>query len=601
MDEKNLKIVVLDSGINLDYSCFHDMPGRRLYINSAHMILEGTYADEIGHGTAVSFIIHKHLPLAHIISFKIFSENAYDADNLILALNYIDENIDCNIINISLGITCSGNLSELKSVCDRLTNKGVLIISAFDNSGICSYPAAFQNVIGVDISNTIKKLFDYEFVENSIVNIRGYSKEQNLPWLNGKYMTVSGASFTAPYISVIVGRLLISGINGFSAILERLKSGAAKILHYETIAPAKEMPLKKGIFFPFNKEMHSIARFENMLSVDVEGFYDVKYIGNIGRKTSEVIGEVYGHDYIIENYLNINWESSFDSVILGHTLDLSRITNINFEKYFIEKCVQYKKSLYSFAEIQEELTSKLSGSHIPWFYPTVNPEDVPKGTFGKLKRISKPVVAVVGTSQRQGKFTLQLKLKMIFENSGYKVGMLGTEPSSKLLGADEIYPMGFETTVHTTEYDSIMYINNLMGKIENKEPDLILVGSQSQTVPITDGWIGFYPIKQHEFLLACAPDCYILCINVSDDLQYIKRTINYLENILPSKVICLALFPFDMLNKWSVIGTAKSVVSEDVINHKISELRKRLKKKVYNLLDEKTIYKIANDCISYFQ
>ena len=96
------------------------------------------------------------------------------------------------------------------------------------------------------------------------------------------------------------------------------------------------MPLKRGIFFPFNKEMHSIARFENMLSVDVEGFYDVKYIGNIGRKTSEVIGEVYGHDYIIENYLNINWESSFDSVILGHTLDLSRITNINFEKYFIE-------------------------------------------------------------------------------------------------------------------------------------------------------------------------------------------------------------------------------------------------------------------------
>ena len=56
-----------------------------------------------------------------------------------------------------------------------------------------------------------------------------------------------------------------------------------------------------------------------------------------------------------------------------------------------------------------------------------------------------------------------------------------------------------------------------------------------------------------------------------------------------------------MLNKWSVIGTAKSIVSDDVINHKISELRKRLKKKVYNLLDEKTIYKIANDCISYFQ
>ena len=106
------------------------------------------------------------------------------------------------------------------------------------------------------------------------------------------------------------------------------------------------------------------------------------------------------------------------------------------------------------------------------------------------------------------------------------------------------------------------------------------------------------PIK---FYFACAPDCYILCVNVSDDLQYIKRTINYLENILPSKVICLALFPFDMENKWSVVGTVKSVVSDHVINDKISELRKRLKKKVYNLLDEKNIFKIANDCITYFE
>ncbi len=75
---------------------------------------------------------------------ELLRENDYDADHLILALNYIDENIDCKIINISLGITCSGNLSELKSVCDRLTNKGVLIVSAFDNSGICSYPAGFS-------------------------------------------------------------------------------------------------------------------------------------------------------------------------------------------------------------------------------------------------------------------------------------------------------------------------------------------------------------------------------------------------------------------------------------------------------------------------
>lgn len=41
----------------------------------------------------------------------------------------------------------------------------------------------------------------------------------------------------------------------------------------------------------------------------------------------------------------------------------------------------------------------------------------------------------------------------------YKIGFSGTEPSSLLFGADEVYPMGCESTVHVSGYDAITYIN----------------------------------------------------------------------------------------------------------------------------------------------
>lgn len=600
MERKDITIIILDSGINMNHPCFNGESFSCFAIDSFGAISNNGCDDEIGHGTAVSFIVRKHLPSANIICFKIFSENSYDTSNLILSLKYIYENISCDIINISLGITCCDNLDELKNICEMLNKRGTTIVSAFDNSGILSYPAAFNNVIGVDISNSVNKLFEYEYVENSKVNIRGYNKEQNLPWLNNDYSVVSGASFAAPYITVQIGKFLESGIYGFNNLLQNLKKSAIDTYECEVVTCQNLIDINKAIVFPFNKEMHSLARFTSILHVNIVDFFDVKYIGNIGKNISNILGDIYGNDYVIKNYLTINWTDDFDSVILGHTIDLSRIININFEKYFVDKCIEFKKSIYSFSALTKDSIKKLNDNNISWFYPGVTSENVPQNTFGKLRKISNPVIAVVGTAQRQGKFTLQLKLKMLFEQSGYSIGMLGTEPSSLLFGADGVYPIGFDSTVNVNGYEAIIYVNSLMGKIEDKNPDLIIVGSQSQTVPVTDGWVGFYPIKQHEFLLGCAPDCYILCVNVSDELSYIKRTINYLESIFPSKVICLALFPFDTANKWSVIGTAKTMVEDEILSNKMSELKKQLKKKVYNLGDEKSIYKMANECIKYF-
>ena len=95
--------------------------------------------------------------------------------------------------------------------------------------------------------------------------------------------------------------------------------------------------------------------------------------------------------------------------------------------------------------------------------------------------------------------------------------------------------MGYESSVHIQGGNAVQLINFMMGELEDENPDIIFVGSQSQTVPATDGALKYYPISQYEFLLGTAPDCYILCVNVFDENSYIERTIAFLESVLSQK------------------------------------------------------------------
>ncbi|WP_219845157.1 DUF1611 domain-containing protein, partial [Paenibacillus sp. MYb63] len=124
-------------------------------------------------------------------------------------------------------------------------------------------------------------------------------------------------------------------------------------------------------------------------------------------------------------------------------------------------------------------------------------------------------------------------------------GQLGTEASSLLFGMNEVYPMGYNSSVNVSGGKAISTVNELMYNISRNDPDIILVGSQSQTVPYSAGNIGFYPNHQHDFLLGSEPDAIILCVNPNDNLTYINRTINYLENYIETKVIAISIFPVE--------------------------------------------------------
>ncbi|MBD5082105.1 MAG: S8 family serine peptidase [Ruminococcaceae bacterium] len=142
-------------------------------------------SDDVGHGTAISNIIYTHAPDASILMVKIFDKLLYvDEDLLLFTLNYILSNVECKLINLSPGISALKDYKKMYNICDEINKKGTVIVAAFDNDGSVSFPAAFDNVVGVTSNNYCYKNDEYFIIDNSIVNVGANGNMQkSLGWI----------------------------------------------------------------------------------------------------------------------------------------------------------------------------------------------------------------------------------------------------------------------------------------------------------------------------------------------------------------------------------------------------------------------------------
>lgn len=87
------------------------------------------------------------------------------------------------------------------NICKKLTDKGVILVSAFDNSGTISYPAAFENVIGVISGPNCKKSSDFEYMDDTVVNVGAKGGIQRIAWKEPNYILMGGNSFACAYVT----------------------------------------------------------------------------------------------------------------------------------------------------------------------------------------------------------------------------------------------------------------------------------------------------------------------------------------------------------------------------------------------------------------
>lgn len=570
-----MEIAIIDTGLNTILDSGREIDG--ISINEKGEV-SNLFGDNIGHGTGVISLLDRIIPT----NIDFFVIRLYDYETevnpcaLIEALKYLkDRRSESKIIHMSLGIGDCDEIKQLKESIDNLVSEGRIVVAAYANEGTISYPAAFSNVIGVSCGDIGPSANEYIYCKNSIVNVIMGIGNYRVKWNDGSYRYVSGASFSATYITSVIAysleKLLYEGETAVDlpGVLER---NAKKVVNNQ-IYKAKEIGkwrIKKAIALPFNKEIHALYRFRNMLNFELDGIYEPILMGRVGNKLNEIIksDRADGGFFSIKNEGDINWQDDFDTVILGHVGKISDALGRDINEEIVEKCLKYHKNLYSFDKIKnfEKRLYDFSTRGLNIFYPRIIFEGLLGVNMGKLFDITSPVLCVAGTSPKQGKFSLQLKLRKMLNDRGYNIGQLGTEPSSLLFGIDEVYPMGYEADNKIYGDEAVTKINNLMHSIDNKNVDLIIVGLQSQTIPLSYGNTFMYPIQQSEIVLGALPDAFILCTNIYDDLEYIKRTKLWLESYIDSKVIAIGVFSA----VYSEIDGELTSVAEDEVQERLN-------------------------------
>ncbi|MEF9958764.1 MAG: DUF1611 domain-containing protein [Niameybacter sp.] len=595
---KKVRVVIIDSGVNTAHKlCINDnIKG----FSFQKGIIKQEFEDLYGHGTAIYNIIKQSIRNVEIINVKIMekSEEECDIENLIEVLRYINENIEVDVINLSLGVSIIEEHNKLEECCMKLANKGVIIVSAFDNYGSMSYPAMFEDVIGVTTGKSCVKNDMFEYIESKVVNIAANGSVQKLAWVDPPFLAMGGNSFACAHVTCQVIKFIQQGRSGLKDVLQGFKNIAIKIyeIEDEKNKKQKEIEIKRAAIFPFNKEVQNILAFQELLTFSIDAIYDVKYSFKVGRKISEIIKhKELVNDFVIKDIESIEF-GKIDTLILGHMEDLlTYINKDDFRNKVIEKALSNGVQIYSF----DDITNVYSDNTI--HSPIVGRDDAPPNLYGKLYKSSRPIVGVFGTSSKQGKFTLQLRLRKELQERGFEIGQIGTEPNALLFGMDYVYPMGYNSSAYINGFDAIRYLNSIIHRLCIQKKDIILIGSQSGTISYDNSNLTQYNLPQYEFLLGCQPDAVFLSINPYDDFEYIERTIRFIESSVEAKILAIVIFPLDINKGWQGFYGSKVEITTERYNDLKGDIEKRFKIPVYRSDRDQDIKKLVDRVEEYFE
>ena len=570
LNGSGVKIAIIDSG----YS-----PGRKpanvidgvSFTSSTDQEVTDDWNDRIGHGTACTGIIQRKAPSAEFYPVKIFdNELVADVECFHAALEWCI-NSGVHIVNLSLGTTEDNKKEELRAMCDVAHRNGIVIVAAASNDSRKSYPAYFDNVLGVN-AGSVRGDYEYFYDSREPVQFIARGDRQRLDWVDGKQVYMGGTSFAAPHIVGIIALLLqrFSGISyaGLSDVLAeysladappfvdgeslysikggspgRLSSG----IELSDLANKNQVKrIKKAVLYPYNKEMHSLVRYRDLLSFEISTVVDV-----VGKRTAgKDCGLAIGADetgLMIETDLQ-SCLKDCDTLILGYLDQLSRIKGKDMLREALCSALEYQKHVYSLTHVSQENYPEVFESsrkaHLRVCSPSITFSDFEAitGAFDWQTESRKPILGVFGTGPQQGKFTVQLALRRELQSQGYRIGQLGTEHQSELFGFDYTFPNGYDSaaSIQIPMDLHITLLHSVMAGIERSEPDLIIVGGQSGLIPHSSGEKSSgYTLPSLILLMGTQPDAYVLVVNSIDEMNFIRETMQVLEGVGKGKVVLL--------------------------------------------------------------
>lgn len=262
----NTKIAIVDSGLQTNSTIYKYNFIDGIQIGYPDNKLDSNIEDLNGHGTYCANIITDVNPDIQLFIVKILNKGALaNHESLIKALEYLLD-IDVKIINLSLSVKYWSDIDRLYKLCKKLVAQGKIIISALANKCESSFPAIFDNVIGVrGIKNSRNTLYKYN--KKHTIQCECDADPIILPGINSKYGLFMGNSKATALFTGHISKI-ITGEDYF-ALQEKIKN----ITNYEF-----EQKIYANAPESFYDECGEILSILTHRSIDFSCKYDPNYL-----------------------------------------------------------------------------------------------------------------------------------------------------------------------------------------------------------------------------------------------------------------------------------------------------------------------------------
>ena len=588
------RICIIDSGIDSRHPRLKDckISGIEIHKNSDLQIeiREDSFSDELGHGTAIASIIHRIVPEIELFAIKISAfDNKITEDILIEAFKFCLKINRIRIINVSMGVETKQPNALLYDVVKEIVAKEIFICASSHNiPSIETYPANFPEVISVT-SGIIRNKMEYGYYRTNKFHFIAKGMTQRVAWNNGSYRITSGTSFATANITGILALKISSNQRlknkEILDLMVECASANIRVLQYvrddrnyvisdnikesvdlkgERVFRAIEHThnIEKIALFPVcEKEIRTIINFQGQCPFKITRYYDYpRNLSFFQIKDSlkiEITRDINERDF-----------GEFDTLICGYFLDQKFDANILFGYELTEAAIRNNKNIITWdAEVYKYISKYILENKHEYrgkiIIPHVNRHLYNKiMNFRYLPRVNIPVLLVLGSSNKQGKITTQLRIKEIMQSAGYKISLVSTEPQGLVLGADFTFPYGYKSTVDISDDLWGSFINTVCRGVQKyNKPHMIISGTQGKFIPrgksveeLTSEGI----LSSLYYTCGIMPDAVIIAINPQDTLEQINNLIQAVKIFSSAKILCFVMTPVERnysMNSEKVIGT----------------------------------------------
>jgi len=194
---KNVTIGVIDTGCDINHSAFDN-----INIMATSVIDNGSVFDINGHGTFVSSIITKYADKASIFSIKAVRDDGSTDYKLLSNAIYLSILYSCDIVNISVGGPSDNEDLRNAIAYAARDNCMCIICAAGNNSASILYPAKYDETIAVGSINKKEEVSLFSSIGEEI-DFVAIGEDIRGAYLDNEYTTMSGTSFSCPFVSSI--------------------------------------------------------------------------------------------------------------------------------------------------------------------------------------------------------------------------------------------------------------------------------------------------------------------------------------------------------------------------------------------------------------